>query len=55
MPRVSRTYHDGTMVLETVFDTGDGHVSLIDFMPMGHAIFMPMSGQSGRSEQGNRI
>ena len=36
-PRVSRAYHDGTMVLETVFDTADGRVALIDFMPIGHA------------------
>jgi carbohydrate kinase (thermoresistant glucokinase family) len=36
-PRVSRAYHDGTMVLETIFDTADGRVALIDFMPIGHA------------------
>ena len=34
-PRVSRAYHDGTLVLETVFDTADGRVALIDFMPIG--------------------
>src|SRR5215472_5492938 len=33
--RTSRAYHDDTMVLETVFDTADGSVALIDFMPMG--------------------
>jgi hypothetical protein len=27
-PRFSRAYHDGTMVLETVFDTADGRVAL---------------------------
>jgi GH15 family glucan-1,4-alpha-glucosidase len=32
--RVSRHYHDGTLVLETVFETPDGAVSLIDFMPL---------------------
>src|ERR1700730_146894 len=35
--RVSRTYRDGTMVLETVFETADGSVALIDFMPIGQA------------------
>ena len=33
-PRVSRKYRDGTMVLETVFETAEGCVALIDFMPM---------------------
>jgi carbohydrate kinase (thermoresistant glucokinase family) len=50
-PRVSRAYHDGTMVLETVFDTADGRVSLIDFMPMGHAnssIIRLVKGQRGK-------
>jgi carbohydrate kinase (thermoresistant glucokinase family) len=36
-PRVSRAYHDDTLVLETVFDTADGRVALIDFMPIGGA------------------
>jgi carbohydrate kinase (thermoresistant glucokinase family) len=36
-PRISRAYHDGTLVLETVFDTADGRVALIDFMPIGGA------------------
>jgi len=36
-PRVSRAYRDGTMVLETVFETADGSVALIDFMPIGGA------------------
>jgi carbohydrate kinase (thermoresistant glucokinase family) len=34
-PRISRAYHDDTWVLETVFDTADGSVALIDFMPVG--------------------
>ena len=34
-PRVSRAYRDRTMVLETVFETADGCVALIDFMPIG--------------------
>ncbi len=33
--RVSRAYRDGTMVLETVFETADGCVAVIDFMPIG--------------------
>src|SRR4030088_1438835 len=36
-PRVSRAYRDGTMVLETIFETADGSVALIDFMPTGQA------------------
>src|SRR4249919_161758 len=36
-PRVSRAYRDGTMVLETTFDTADGRVALIDFMPVDQA------------------
>jgi carbohydrate kinase (thermoresistant glucokinase family) len=32
---VSRAYRDGTMVLETLFDTANGCVALIDFMPIG--------------------
>jgi GH15 family glucan-1,4-alpha-glucosidase len=35
--RVSRTYRDSTMILETVFETADGCVALIDFMPTGQA------------------
>src|SRR6516225_8546482 len=34
-PRTSRAYRDDTLILETVFDTADGSVALIDFMPMG--------------------
>src|ERR1700754_4772363 len=34
-PRVSRAYRDDTMVLETVFETEEGSVAVIDFMPMG--------------------
>ena len=37
MPGISRAYHDGTLVLETLFDTADGSVALIDFMPIGRA------------------
>jgi carbohydrate kinase (thermoresistant glucokinase family) len=34
-PRVTRAYHQDTLVLETLFDTADGRVALIDFMPIG--------------------
>ena len=31
--RVNRRYRPGTLVLETVFETEDGEVAVIDFMP----------------------
>lgn len=33
--RVSRCYRDSTAILETTFETDDGAVTLIDFMPLG--------------------
>jgi carbohydrate kinase (thermoresistant glucokinase family) len=51
VPRVSRAYHDDTLVLETVFDTADGRVALIDFMPIGHAhssVIRLVKGQRGK-------
>jgi carbohydrate kinase (thermoresistant glucokinase family) len=50
-PRVSRAYHEGTMVLETVFDIRDGRVALIDFMPVGHtnsSVVRLVKGQRGK-------
>ncbi|MBV9783229.1 MAG: glycoside hydrolase family 15 protein [Acidisphaera sp.] len=35
-PRITRQYRQGSMVLETLFETPDGSVALIDFMPVGH-------------------
>ena len=32
---VTRAYRPGTMILETLFETADGSVALIDFMPPG--------------------
>ena len=32
---VSRCYRDGTTILETTFETADGAVKLVDFMPLG--------------------
>jgi len=50
-PRVSRAYRDDTMVLETVFETADGRVTLIDFMPIGQAnssVIRLVKGQRGK-------
>ena len=50
-PRISRAYRDGSMVLETVFDTADGRVALIDFMPIGRAnssVIRLVKGQRGK-------
>jgi carbohydrate kinase (thermoresistant glucokinase family) len=50
-PRTSRAYHDDTLVLETVFDTADGSVALIDFMPIGHSnssVIRLVKGRSGK-------
>ena len=50
-PRVTRFYRDGSVVLETVFTTGDGEVALIDFMPIGTAnssIIRLVEGRRGR-------
>src|SRR5205085_867800 len=33
-PRVSRRYRDETLILETRFETPEGAVTLIDFMPL---------------------
>jgi GH15 family glucan-1,4-alpha-glucosidase len=32
-PRITRRYRDGTLILETEFETPEGSVTLIDFMP----------------------
>src|ERR1700760_1238816 len=34
-PRITRSYRGDTLVLETVFETAQGSVALIDFMPRG--------------------
>jgi GH15 family glucan-1,4-alpha-glucosidase len=50
-PRISRAYHDDTLVLETVFNTADGSVALIDFMPMGQgssSVIRLVKGRSGK-------
>jgi GH15 family glucan-1,4-alpha-glucosidase len=48
---VRRAYRDGTMVLETLFETPDGLVALVDFMPMGRpdsSIIRLVEGRRGR-------
>jgi GH15 family glucan-1,4-alpha-glucosidase len=37
-PQVRRHYHDGTLILETRFETGEGAVSVIDFMPVRESL-----------------
>jgi carbohydrate kinase (thermoresistant glucokinase family) len=49
--RTSRAYHDDTLVLETVFDTADGSVALIDFMQMGQgnsSVIRLVKGRGGK-------
>ncbi len=49
--RVRRAYRDGSPVLETVFETADGSVALIDFMPPfggNSSIVRIVEGRSGR-------
>jgi GH15 family glucan-1,4-alpha-glucosidase len=36
-PRVSRRYRDGSLILETRFETAEGAVEITDFMPMGNS------------------
>jgi GH15 family glucan-1,4-alpha-glucosidase len=42
-PKVSRSYRDSTMILETEFETPTGRVLVVDFMPIGklHSEEMP--------------
>ena len=47
----SRSYRDGTLVLETVFETTEGQVAIVDFMPMGAAdtsVIRLVEGRRGR-------
>lgn len=49
--RVARRYLPGTLILETVFETGEGAVALVDFMPLrGTAsdLVRLVEGRSGR-------
>ncbi|HLZ67299.1 MAG TPA: glycoside hydrolase family 15 protein [Aliidongia sp.] len=48
---VSRAYRDGTMVLETLFETADGAVAVVDFMPIGRSdssVIRLVEGRRGR-------
>jgi GH15 family glucan-1,4-alpha-glucosidase len=48
-PRVSRRYRPGTLVLETVFETTEGTVALIDCMVPGQdSVVRIVEGRSGR-------
>jgi GH15 family glucan-1,4-alpha-glucosidase len=50
-PRIRRRYLDGSVVLETVFETNDGEVALTDFMPVGNhvsAVVRLLEGRRGR-------
>ena len=48
-PGVSRAYRPGTLILETVFDTAEGSVALIDFMTHGgSSIVRIVEGRTGR-------
>ena len=50
--RVTRHYRDGTLVLETDFETADGAITLIDFMPLhgvGSDLVRLVVGRHGRS------
>ncbi len=50
--RVTRRYRDGTLILETDFETPDGAVTLIDFMPLheeeSHDLVRIAAGRRGR-------
>ncbi|WEX11772.1 glycoside hydrolase family 15 protein [Chelativorans sp. AA-79] len=49
--RARRAYRDGTMILETVFETPEGEVALIDFMPLGQpnaSVVRLVEGRSGK-------
>ena len=49
--RVTRSYRGETLVLETVFETDEGSVAVIDFMPAnpaGHALVRRVEARSGR-------
>ncbi|ARP97797.1 glycoside hydrolase family 15 protein [Pseudorhodoplanes sinuspersici] len=50
-PRITRGYRDSTMVLETIFETKDGRVAVIDFMPLGQvspSVIRIVEGRSGK-------
>ena len=50
-PRVTRRYRDGTLVLETDFETAEGAVTIIDFMPLRGAasdLVRLVTGRRGR-------
>ncbi len=50
--RVTRKYRDGTLILETRFETKDGAATLIDFMPLtgGCDLVRLVVGERGRTD-----
>src|SRR5215212_2876397 len=51
--RVTRRYRDGTLILETRFETAAGAVTLVDFMPLRGAasdVVRLLVGERGRVE-----
>ncbi len=51
--RISRRYRDGSTILETEYETADGVVTLIDFMPLSQDeehvdVFRVVRGETGR-------
>jgi GH15 family glucan-1,4-alpha-glucosidase len=50
-PRITRQYRDGTLILETTFETAQGAATIIDFMPVSDGacdIVRLVVGQRGR-------
>jgi len=50
-PRITRAYREGSLVLETLFETAEGCVALIDFMAVGAAsssVVRLVEGRRGR-------
>jgi GH15 family glucan-1,4-alpha-glucosidase len=56
--KVSRRYQDGSVVLETTFDTAEGTVALVDFMPIGShcsSVVRLVEGRRGRVDMRTAI
>ena len=54
----TRRYQGDTLVLETVFETADGAVAVVDFMPVepvGHTVVRRVEGRRGRVEMSTRL
>ena len=54
----TRRYQGDTLILETVFETADGAVAVVDFMPVepvGHTVVRRVEGRRGRVEMSTRL